>query len=108
MVKDNEINQLTADMEFFKQFMESLVLEHRDQYYKLYQFCWVTNPIWIQKIIMQAPRLPYFFVMNSTSYRYHIPDKDVNEMTPEEIIEFFDRVQNKLVPVSSKLRKSKK
>lgn len=92
VLEENKLEQVSQDMELFKEMVRGVVTKHHDKYRDRFQFGWTGSPDLANSVAMDTLALPNLIVINSTTYQHHLPEDPPEYLTPEAIVLFLDSV----------------
>ena len=94
VLEENKLDNITPEMEEFREMIKKLVINSRDKYHHRFQFGWTGIPDLANSVAMEALEIPSLLVINSTSFQHHIPQDESSHLTPEAIELFLDSIVN--------------
>ena len=92
VVDENKLEQISPEMELFKEMVRQVVVNNQEKYLKHFQFGWTGSPDLANSVAMETLSLPNLIVINSTTYQHHLPEDAPNYLTQEAIKIFLDSI----------------
>jgi len=92
VLEENKIDEITPEMEDFKDMLRRLIENNREKYHDKFQFGWTGSPDLANSIAMQTLSLPNLLVINSSSYQHHLPQDHPTQLTAQAIQIFLDSI----------------
>merc|ERR1719351_482586 len=74
VVDENKLEQISPEMELFKEMVRQVVVNNQEKYLKHFQFGWTGSPDLANSVAMETLSLPNLIVINSTTYQHHLPE----------------------------------
>ncbi|XP_014257444.1 protein disulfide-isomerase TMX3 [Cimex lectularius] len=98
VVAENKLEEVPEEMAIFRDMIKSVIVNHRDQFHRWFQFGWIGSPELANSIAMTELPLPYLIVVNSTTNHHHIPDDEPKVLNVENVKLFLDSIRNESAP----------
>ena len=92
VLEENKLEQITPEMEQFREMVRGVVTRNQDKYLPQFQFGWTGSPDLANSVAMDTLSLPNLIVINSTTHHHHLPEDSPEYLTPEAIQIFLDSV----------------
>lgn len=92
VLEENKIDEITPEMEDFRDMLRRLIENNRETYHNKFQFGWTGSPDLANSIAMQTLSLPNLLVINSTTYQHHLPQDHPTQLTAQAIQIFLDSI----------------
>ena len=92
VLEENKLEQLTPEMEQFREMVKGVVAGNQEKYLQHFQFGWTGSPDLANSVAMETLSVPSLLVINSTTHHHHLPEDSAEYLTPEAIEIFLDSV----------------
>ena len=92
VLEENKLEQLTPEMEQFREMVRGVVSGNQEKYLSQFQFGWTGSPDLANSVAMDTLSLPSLLVINSTTHHHHLPEDSPEYLTKEAIEIFLDSV----------------
>ena len=92
VVEENKLEQISQEMEVFKEMVRQVAVSNQEQYHDRFQFGWTGSPDLANSVAMETLTLPNLIVINSTTYQHHLPEDPPEVLTKEAVQIFLDSV----------------
>ena len=98
VVEENKLEQVSQEMEEFKEMVRQVVVKNQGRYRDQFQFGWTGSPDLANSVAMDTLALPSLIVINSTTYQHHLPEEEAAQLTPAQVQVFLDSVLDGVAP----------
>lgn len=98
VVEENQLEKIPLHMARFKDMVESIIKNKREKYHDYFQFGWIASPDLVNSIAMMVLPLPSLIVINTTTNHHHIPEDEIEKLTPHVIELFLEQIRNESAP----------
>jgi len=98
VLEENKLLEISPEMEQFKQMLQQVIIKNKEKYHSQFQFGWTGSPDLANSVAMETLSLPSLLVINSTNYKFHMPDDPAHHLTPEAVQIFLDSVADGNAP----------
>ena len=92
VLEENKLEQITPEMEQFRELVRGVVASNQEKYLQHFQFGWTGSPDLANSVAMETLSVPSLLVINSTTHHHHLPEDSAEYLTSEAIEIFLDAV----------------
>ena len=92
VLEENKLDQVTPEMEDFRDMIRKIVENSPAKYHDRFQFGWTGSPDLANSVAMENLDIPSLLVINSTTYQHHLPQDDPRYLTSEAVEIFLESI----------------
>ncbi|XP_026461784.1 protein disulfide-isomerase TMX3-like isoform X2 [Ctenocephalides felis] len=98
VVEENKLNEIEANQLEFRDMVESVIRQRREQFHSTFQFGWIGSPELANSIAMSDLPVPHLLVLNSTTSHHHLPQDEPARLTHDALVVFLEQIGNQSAP----------